>query len=120
LFGEIWLTGENSRTCCRPGGSHRSNHADNIDRINAVWLQLALTAADLIAWTQTILLTGELVIALSSSPRPPSPSREPGVQLVAPAVVAERAYLGGPDTRPADQAALTAKINNTASRPVRP
>ena len=26
--------------------------------INAVWLQLALTAADLIAWTQTILLDG--------------------------------------------------------------
>jgi hypothetical protein len=25
--------------------------------INAVWLQLALTAADLIAWTQTILST---------------------------------------------------------------
>ena len=31
--------------------------------INAVWLQLALTAADLIAWTQTILLTGELAKA---------------------------------------------------------
>jgi hypothetical protein len=29
--------------------------------INAVWLQLALTAADLVAWTQAILLTGELV-----------------------------------------------------------
>jgi len=28
--------------------------------INAVWLQLALTAADLIAWTQTILLDGVL------------------------------------------------------------
>jgi hypothetical protein len=28
--------------------------------INAVWLQLALTAADLIAWTQTILLDGAL------------------------------------------------------------
>lgn len=28
--------------------------------INAAWLQLALTAADLIAWTQTILLDGEL------------------------------------------------------------
>ena len=28
--------------------------------INAVWLQLALTAADLIAWTQTILLHGVL------------------------------------------------------------
>jgi Transposase DDE domain group 1 len=31
--------------------------------INAVWLQLALTGADLIAWTQTILLTGELAKA---------------------------------------------------------
>jgi Transposase DDE domain group 1 len=31
--------------------------------INAAWLQLALTAADLIAWTQTILLTGELAKA---------------------------------------------------------
>jgi hypothetical protein len=31
--------------------------------INAVWLQLALTAADLIAWTQTILFTGELAKA---------------------------------------------------------
>ena len=28
--------------------------------INQVWLQLALTAADLIAWTQTILLHGVL------------------------------------------------------------
>src|SRR6185503_17897146 len=28
--------------------------------INQVWLQLALTAADLIAWTQTILLAGVL------------------------------------------------------------
>ena len=28
--------------------------------INAVWLQLALTAADLLAWTQTILLDGAL------------------------------------------------------------
>jgi hypothetical protein len=28
--------------------------------INAVWLELALTACDLIAWTQTILLHGEL------------------------------------------------------------
>jgi len=31
--------------------------------INAVWLQLALTAADLIAWTQTILLDGALAKA---------------------------------------------------------
>jgi Transposase DDE domain group 1 len=31
--------------------------------INAAWLQLALTAADLIAWTQTILLTGDLAKA---------------------------------------------------------
>ena len=31
--------------------------------INAVWLQLALTAADLLAWTQTILLDGELATA---------------------------------------------------------
>jgi Transposase DDE domain group 1 len=31
--------------------------------INAVWLQLALTAADLIAWTQTILLEGALAAA---------------------------------------------------------
>ena len=28
--------------------------------INAVWLELALTAADLLAWTQTMLLDGEL------------------------------------------------------------
>jgi hypothetical protein len=31
--------------------------------INAVWLQLALTAADLVAWTQTILLDGSLAKA---------------------------------------------------------
>jgi hypothetical protein len=31
--------------------------------INAVWLQLALTAADLLAWTQTILLHGALAKA---------------------------------------------------------
>jgi hypothetical protein len=31
--------------------------------INAAWLQLALTAADLIAWTQTILLHGDLATA---------------------------------------------------------
>jgi hypothetical protein len=31
--------------------------------INAVWLELALTAADLIAWTQTTLLDGELTKA---------------------------------------------------------
>ena len=31
--------------------------------INAVWLQLALTAADLIGWTQTILLDGVLAKA---------------------------------------------------------
>jgi hypothetical protein len=32
-------------------------------QINAVWLQLALTATDLIAWTQTILLDGALAAA---------------------------------------------------------
>jgi len=32
-------------------------------QINQTWLQLALTAADLIAWTQTTLLTGELAKA---------------------------------------------------------
>jgi len=31
--------------------------------INQVWLQLALTAADLIAWTQTTLLDGPLAVA---------------------------------------------------------
>jgi hypothetical protein len=31
--------------------------------INAAWLQLAITAADLIAWTQTILLHGALAQA---------------------------------------------------------
>jgi hypothetical protein len=31
--------------------------------INQAWLQLALTAADLIAWTQTILLDGALAAA---------------------------------------------------------
>jgi hypothetical protein len=31
--------------------------------INQAWLQLALTAADLIAWTQTILLDGALAVA---------------------------------------------------------
>jgi hypothetical protein len=31
--------------------------------INQVWLQLALTATDLIAWTQTILLDGALAVA---------------------------------------------------------
>ena len=31
--------------------------------INAVWLQLGLTAADLLAWTQTILLEGDLAKA---------------------------------------------------------
>jgi DDE family transposase len=32
-------------------------------QINQVWLQLALTAADLIAWTHTTLLSGELAKA---------------------------------------------------------
>jgi Transposase DDE domain group 1 len=32
-------------------------------QINQTWLQLALTAADLIAWTQTVLLSGELAKA---------------------------------------------------------
>jgi hypothetical protein len=31
--------------------------------INAAWIELALTAADLIAWTQTTLLEGELAVA---------------------------------------------------------
>jgi hypothetical protein len=31
--------------------------------INAVWLQLALMAADLLAWTQTMLLDGDLAVA---------------------------------------------------------
>jgi hypothetical protein len=31
--------------------------------INAVWLELALTAADLLAWAQTMLLDGELALA---------------------------------------------------------
>jgi hypothetical protein len=31
--------------------------------INAVWLQLAITAADLIAWTQTIILQADLAEA---------------------------------------------------------
>ena len=31
--------------------------------LNAVWLELALTAADLIAWTQTALLDGDLARA---------------------------------------------------------
>ena len=31
--------------------------------INQTWLQLALTAADLIAWTQTTLLTNDLAKA---------------------------------------------------------
>jgi hypothetical protein len=31
--------------------------------INAAWLELALTAADLLAWTQTLLLDGELATA---------------------------------------------------------
>jgi hypothetical protein len=30
--------------------------------INVVWLRLALTAYDLIAWTQTILLDGDLAV----------------------------------------------------------
>ncbi|MFF4830190.1 IS1380 family transposase, partial [Streptomyces sp. NPDC001312] len=32
-------------------------------QINAAWLELALTGADLLAWTQTLLLEGELVTA---------------------------------------------------------
>ncbi len=31
--------------------------------INAAWLELALTAVDLLAWTQTILLHGDLAVA---------------------------------------------------------
>ncbi|GHB99728.1 hypothetical protein GCM10010397_84800 [Streptomyces spinoverrucosus] len=31
--------------------------------LNQAWLELALTAADLLAWTQTLLLEGELVTA---------------------------------------------------------
>lgn len=30
---------------------------------NAAWMEMVLTAADLLAWTQTLLLTGELAIA---------------------------------------------------------
>jgi hypothetical protein len=46
--------------CAKDTGLGRfpSRHA----AINAVWLQLALTAADLIAWTQTTLLHGELAV----------------------------------------------------------
>lgn len=32
-------------------------------QINAAWLELALTGADLLAWTQTLLLEGELAAA---------------------------------------------------------
>jgi Transposase DDE domain group 1 len=41
---------------------HRA-HASREFAINAVWLQLAITAADLIAWTQTILLDDGLAHA---------------------------------------------------------
>ena len=30
---------------------------------NAAWMEMALTAADLLAWTQTLLFTGELADA---------------------------------------------------------
>jgi hypothetical protein len=31
--------------------------------VNAAWLVAAMTAADLLAWTQTLLLTGDLARA---------------------------------------------------------
>ncbi len=53
--------------------------------INEIWLQLALTAADLIAWTQTTLLEGELgqgrtetaALPAAARRRPPRPPRTP-------------------------------------------
>jgi hypothetical protein len=42
--------------------------------INAVWLQLALTAADLVAWTQTILLTRDI-----RRPENRTPGRHPSL-----------------------------------------
>ena len=43
-------------------------------QINQVWLALALTAADVIAWTQTILLDGALAAA-EPKKRAPTPAR---------------------------------------------
>ena len=37
--------------------------------INAAWLQLALTGIDLVAWTQMLLLDGELAAAEPKKPR---------------------------------------------------
>ena len=43
--------------------------------INCVWLELALAAADLIAWTQTILLTGEPGESRTQNAALPPPTR---------------------------------------------
>jgi Transposase DDE domain group 1 len=45
--------------------------------INAVWLELALTAADLIAWTQTILLDGDLARCAEDAALPAAARRRP-------------------------------------------
>jgi hypothetical protein len=38
-------------------------------RINAAWLELALTGIDLLCWTQTLLCDGELAAAEPKKPR---------------------------------------------------
>jgi hypothetical protein len=43
--------------------SMRSGRLSRIFAINAVWLELALTGIDLLAWTQALLLDGDLAAA---------------------------------------------------------
>jgi hypothetical protein len=80
--------------------------------INAVWLQLALTAADLIAWTQTNLLDGAM----------PGPSRNcratdcftppPGSSTAAAALSSRWQQAGpGPTNSPSLSAASPASDN---------
>jgi hypothetical protein len=47
--------------CAKTAGLGR--FPSRVFAINAAWLELALTAADLIAWTQTTLLSGHLAKA---------------------------------------------------------
>jgi len=68
--GQLAMLDARHRAHARVAGRIRTGKDTGIGRfpsramaINAAWLELALTAADLIAWTQTALLDGELATA---------------------------------------------------------
>ena len=78
-----WRPGTAPTPASRTGSKRSSRPAWAASRpasfsINQVWLQLALTAADLIAWTQTILLDGALADAeTEEAALPTAPHRRP-------------------------------------------